>query len=263
MSSKVKSCFLLLLISFASIFPAGMIHAANDPYFNESSVTSPTIQWILSELGMGDVQEGPITRGYCLELMVRMTEKINVFSAEKATSYMKSRKRPIPNDWEELNDYQKTVLCLAVDNDIFYGEKKAEGVYVEWDRPITYYEALAFMIRCYYDKCFVLGNQVTFEELNQNWLDYAEDIGILYGRIPDFIKSDSYLSQGPYANKNKIMQKSNQEIEPKSFYHFLYHLLTVPYYNRVDRETLLLVQSCFLDNLYLESKEIDVKGLDW
>ena len=258
---KVISLLMILIFLFTN---AGVIAAdGEDPnvYLKKTSFSNQVIKYLLNDLNIISEDYEEITRGDCLEIIVNLKNMLTLnkpefYTEESLIARLKLRKKFPIADWDSLTLEEKNILDAAMTRSVFYGEEKDGELYANFDEPITYYEALSFLLRWYYDQCLLLW-RIDSSELNQNWLDYAESTGILYGRIPDYVdKCAVTIVKIPKAEKERIRRNSQEIVPPEEFYGFLWNMLMAPTY--YDEFTRLwqdsMINKVFERRLYEEGK---------
>ena len=234
---KVISLLIVLIFLFSN---AGEVVAANretpEVDMQKTFLSDQVIVYLLKEFNIISEDYEEITRGDCLEIMVKIGNRTALkkepesYTDEQMIHTLKLLKKFPIADWDSLTLEEKNVLYTAVIRKIFYGEEKDGELYANFDEPITYYEALSFLLRGYQYQCFVFL-EISPEELNQNWLDYAESTGILYGRIPAYVDQYAYtIVKIPQAEKERIRKNSQEIVPPEEFYGFLCNMLFAPTY---------------------------------
>lgn len=234
---KVISLLMIFIFLFSNI---GVVIAEDeDPNFKmeKTFLADQIIIYLLNDLNIIDINDndGEITRGDCLKIIANIKNLITRgepdFYTEESLIYRLKQRGKFPiADWDSLTLEEKNILDLTMTRSVFYGEEKDGELYANFDKPITYYEALSFLLRWYRYQCLLLW-EIDKDELNSNWLDYAESTGILYGRIPDFVDRCAHsIVKIPQAEKERIRNNSQEVVPPEEFYKFLCNMLFAPTY---------------------------------
>lgn len=252
MYKKLIAFLLAIIFLFSNM---GAVVAREKTYVNSSSVSDYVIMYLLKELDIISEEKDVITRGTCLDMLVKVKESEKFYPEEGIRNIMNLYKVPIVQDWDSLTISEKNTLFVAGREKIFFGEENNGELYANLDKPLTYYEAISFLLRCYYSECSIL--EIEIEELNSNWIEYAEDAGILFGRIPDFVEKYPWGWPSPTRAKiEQILSKSADPIPSEEFYCMFYNMLTAPFYTPMYR---LLIQGSILNSVILRKEGIDVK----
>ena len=248
---KNRMIFLVLLVVlFNQCF---VVNASDDrPFYIHTCSVDPNILFEMINLKLPE--EGhTLTRFDCIKLIVESQyNKKDQYSEDKLNSIIEKSWKFKFEDWNEMTLEEKNIVFFARDFWIFFGEEHDGKLYANLDEPLTYYQALIFLMRWYYDNCYALCESPTrydWDGMHTNWLDYAEMIGILYGRIPnEIVPINATTLNITEAFKLSIEQKKNEPISLDDFKDFLCNTLLAPTY---DVEYRRLQQSSILNKVFL------------
>ncbi len=196
-----------------------------------------------------------ITRKDCL-LLIEQCERRDesIIPNDKLLDFLSSYNMKL-EDWDSLTLEEKNLVFYARQDGIFMGEEKEGKLYANLDEPLTYYQAIVFFMRWYNLNCIVLNrDNATWGNMHKNWLDYAEDIGILYGRIPNFVYQYAYCTMNvPEAEKAYIEQRKDMPISKDDFQCFFYNTITAPTYSDGYKR---LSQNSIINMLFQRRNEV-------
>lgn len=267
---KIAKVISLLMIVFILSNIGVVIAKDEEPEFEmkKSFLSDQVMMYLLKDLNVISSNENvtEITRGDCLKIITNLETLMirddpTFYAEENLVARLKLRNQFPIADWDSLSLEEKNILDRTMTRSVFYGEEKDGELYANFDQPITYYEALSFLLRWYRYQC-LLSWRIEKEELNVNWLDYAESTGILYGRIPDFVDQCTHTKvKIPEAEKERIRKSSQDVVPPEEFYRFLCNMLFAPTY---DDDFTTLTQDSMINHLLArkmyEEGILDEKG---
>lgn len=153
---KIAKVISLLMIIFILSNIGVVIAKDEEPEFEmkKSFLSDQVMMYLLKDLNVISSNENvtEITRGDCLKIITNLETLMirddpTFYAEENLVARLKLRNQFPIADWDSLSLEEKNILDRTMTRSVFYGEEKGGELYANFDQPITYYEALSFLLR--------------------------------------------------------------------------------------------------------------------